>query len=292
MLKNQKKTLVEVFRMVMLKNYIESFTYFDDLPRNERIEVGRKELFDFDYPFYDETKRTEFETRFIKHFYMREVGSEVIGLFKFRLEDYLNLNMPYWNKMFETEELNFPVFEDFDYTVTGNESKDVNSQTGTDSIREGTSKRGQNITDNENKKSDTSANTNENNFHRNLYTDTPQSDLKIAANGNGTGVISHASSIEEDNNLNKSDTTGTQTEVNTRNQKSDSDLTENEKQGMNTDKKQQEKANQERAYKGKKGNTDYADLLKKYRSTMVRIERMIFDEINKEGLFLLVYGGR
>ena len=72
---------------VLLKRYIESFTYYQpELSRKERIEVGRKQLFDFDYPFYDETKRAEFETKFINHFYLREIGSETMGSFKFNLD--------------------------------------------------------------------------------------------------------------------------------------------------------------------------------------------------------------
>ena len=103
---------------VLLKRYIESFTYYHpELSRKERIEVGRKQLFDFDYPFYDETKRAEFETKFINHFYLREIGSETMGSFKFNLDEYLNLNMPYWNKMFLSNLEEFPIFDDMDYTI-------------------------------------------------------------------------------------------------------------------------------------------------------------------------------
>lgn len=325
---------------MLLMRYIESFSYGEQISRQAKIEIGRKELFDFDYPFYDETKRQEFETHFIKHFYLRELGASTQSLFKFRLEDYLNLNMPYWNHMFQSELLNFPVFEDFDYTISEDEKRSKASQTDTDVIRnkntatetdatknkisavdtdttkDTTNNQTQTLDESINNQSDTTGTSNEDNFHRNIFTDTPAKDLQITANDDGTGIITTASTLEEDKDTKKSDSVGSQTDVNKKDQQIDTTITEKETKAVNTDKtenetrnidtgvvedetqgvntdltEQQEKEN-DKVFKGKKGNTDYADLLQKYRSTFMRIERDIFEEINKEGLFLLVYGGR
>ena len=56
-------------------------------------------FFNFNFPFYDETKRAEFEQNFLRHFYMREIGLETIDYFMLRLEDKLNTIMPYYNKL-------------------------------------------------------------------------------------------------------------------------------------------------------------------------------------------------
>lgn len=56
-------------------------------------------FFNFNFPFYDETKRAEFEETFIRHFYMREIGLETVDYFMLRLEDKLVTIMPYYNKL-------------------------------------------------------------------------------------------------------------------------------------------------------------------------------------------------
>lgn len=277
---------------MLLRRYIESFSYNQNISRREKIEIGRKQLFDFPYPFFDETKRKDFETKFIIHFYSREIGSETMALFKMSLEDYLILNMPYWNKMFESELMEFPVFEDMDYTISEDENRSNNVQSTSDTDVNKHQTQTKVVDGTENKRRNTTDSTDEDNFSRNIYSDTPQKDLNITAGANGTGLINYASSIEETKQINHSDSTGTQNDVNTNNVVTDDSITNNDTVGNVSDKKQQQTKDNDKHYKGKKGDTDYATLLTKYRETFLRIEKQIFSEINKEGLFLLVYGGR
>src|SRR5213595_3196529 len=91
-----------------LKDYIEQVT--QDVATHstrDRIEIGRPKLFDFDYPIFDPAYKNVFETHFIRNFYMREIGFETEGLFKFYLENWLSVNMPYFNKLFESELIAF-----------------------------------------------------------------------------------------------------------------------------------------------------------------------------------------
>lgn len=277
---------------MLLRRYIESFSYEQNISRQEKIEIGRKFLFDFDYPFFDETKRKDFETKFIIHFYTREIGAETTELFKMRLEDYLLLNMPYWNDLFESELDKFPVFEDMDYTVTEDEKRknDVQSQSDTDTTDKKTQTKV--VDGTENKDRETTGNINEENFNRNVFSDTPGKDLQITANADGTGVINYASNITEDKSKNSSETNGTQKDANNSQVVTDDNVNNIGTVNNVLDRKQQMEKDNDKHYKGKKGGTDYADLLKKYRSTLLRIEKSIFKEMNREGLFLLVYGGR
>lgn len=68
-------------------------------PISEVITDAAPLFFNFNFPFYDETKRAEFEQNFLRHFYMREIGLETIDYFLLRLEDKLNTIMPYYNKL-------------------------------------------------------------------------------------------------------------------------------------------------------------------------------------------------
>ena len=64
----------------------------------EVIEASRQSIFNFDYPIFDQNYKVTLETKILRHFYTREIGEETYGLWKLRLEDKLNLIMPYYNQ--------------------------------------------------------------------------------------------------------------------------------------------------------------------------------------------------
>ena len=76
------------------------------------------DIFDFDYPFYNENYRKTFEKHFIEHFYFDEIGQETVARFKQRLKIKLNLIMPYWNKIFVADELEQRILDNYDVTET------------------------------------------------------------------------------------------------------------------------------------------------------------------------------
>ena len=78
--------------------------------------VKAHNIFDFKYPFYDEKKRHEFERKFIRHFYFREIGCETIDRFIFYLEDKLNTVLPYYNKLFEAAEIEYSILNNYNLT--------------------------------------------------------------------------------------------------------------------------------------------------------------------------------
>ena len=81
------------------------------------VEDGQ-EIFDFDYPFYSEERRKQFEQHFIDHFYFDEIGQETPARFKHRLKIKLNLIMPYWNKIFLADELEQRILDNYSVTET------------------------------------------------------------------------------------------------------------------------------------------------------------------------------
>ena len=83
----------------------------------QMIEDGQ-EIFDFDYPFYNEERRKQFEQHFIEHFYFDEIGQETPARFKHRLKIKLNLIMPYWNKIFLADELEQRILDNYSVTET------------------------------------------------------------------------------------------------------------------------------------------------------------------------------
>ena len=60
-------------------------------------------LFDFEYDFYEESKKEQFEQKFIDYFYMREIEHTTAEEFKHELRTKLNLIAPYYKQLYETE---------------------------------------------------------------------------------------------------------------------------------------------------------------------------------------------
>lgn len=71
------------------------------------ITMAMDKIFDFDFPIFDENYRPVLKRKILKHFYTREIGEESYGLWKLRMNTRLNEIMPYYNKLYESELLEF-----------------------------------------------------------------------------------------------------------------------------------------------------------------------------------------
>ena len=90
------------------------------------IEEALPKLFDFDYPIFDPAYKNVLETKIVKHFWFREIGQETYGKFHFYLDTLMNEVMPYFNKLYESELLEFNPLYDTDFTKShsGSENGD------------------------------------------------------------------------------------------------------------------------------------------------------------------------
>lgn len=243
---------------MQLREYVESWSQYESLSIKDRIEKGRTKLFDFDYPIFDVNYKKVFETHFIRHFYMREIGFETEGLFKFQLETWMLINMPYFNKLFESETIKFDPLINSEMQATHKNVKDVIQKQDSTSDATGNQT--------------TTGSTTTDNFNRHLESTTPESRLSITAK-DGEGLIEYASSIDENTENNKVNSTG--------NGSSSSNVNSNVNGSIN----ETEDYIQNRT--GKIGVVSYSKMLNEYRDSFIRIEKKIFDEMQE--LFMLVY---
>lgn len=101
---------------------------------NDIIQSAIPSIFNFNYPIFDEAYRNVLETKILKHYYLREIAHETVGLWKLRLDVKLNEIMPYYNQLYKSELLEFNPLYDTEITKereginTGNET--VNGTTG------------------------------------------------------------------------------------------------------------------------------------------------------------------
>lgn len=286
-----------------LSTYIEMWSQYETgLSMSEKIEKGRPKLFDFQYPIFDESYRKVFETHFIRNFYMREIGFETEGLFKFNLETWLIINMPYFNKLFESELIKYDPLENTRLNTTGNKKNDTERNDKRDTLgsMKSDGKSNTKTSDKTNasgsSKEDgkTSGSVTDDNFNRKIDSDQPDSRLALTTN-DGKGTLEYASTIEENNTNNKRNTTGTNNVTSTAKSESSglgtSDTVTTDTANSKTNDKLNSQINNVENYIeskiGKSGTQSYASLVQDYRAALLRIEKRIFDEMQE--LFMLVY---
>lgn len=168
---------------------------------DEVIEKAIPNVFSFNFPIFDEAYRDVLCRKILKHYYTREICEESVGLWKLRLDTRMNEIMPYFNKLYKSELLEFNPLYDTDLTrkakrdnesignegyssskdSTGNsETNTTNSGTSTSTINQttegGANSSYEGITSGTNTNTITGNKTNSNS-ERDLYSDTPQGAL-------------------------------------------------------------------------------------------------------------------
>lgn len=94
------------------------------------IENG-VDIFDFNYPFYDETKRAKFQEDFKHRFYFREIGVETVDRFKWEMRDVFANIFPYYNKLFEAAQIEYSVLDNYKLTETTTINRENFDKSGT-----------------------------------------------------------------------------------------------------------------------------------------------------------------
>ena len=92
---------------ITIKDIVNSYNDITDLKKiDEKLEVARKYIFDFDYPIIDDETKARIEKAILKHYYYREIAFETVGMFKIKLNDRLNLIMSRYNALYKKQDLN------------------------------------------------------------------------------------------------------------------------------------------------------------------------------------------
>ena len=99
-------------------------------------------LFDFDYNFYNEEHKKEFEEKFINRYMFDEIGFETVMRFKHYLKEKLNRIAPYYNQLYATElrclegDIDFMLNKDLRETidVIGNNTSNTSTQSNSSSM--------------------------------------------------------------------------------------------------------------------------------------------------------------
>lgn len=104
------------------------------------LTAAAPNVFNFDFPMYDENYRLPLERKILRHYYTREICAETVGLWKLWLNDKLNMIMPYYNQLYASADLEFNPFHDVDVTTEHTKENEgtSNGTTTTSETRTGT----------------------------------------------------------------------------------------------------------------------------------------------------------
>lgn len=267
----------------------------------EVIKNCLPKVFDFNFPIFDESYRSVLETKILRHYYTREIGLETVGLWKLKLSTKLNEIMPYYNKLYKSELIEFNPLYDVELTrerkIEGKGTKDTensenrsgSNNTETTQNNDSTVKKTGGDKSTTNGTANGTQNQNTNGNGTNMYSDTPQgaiTDLQAgryltnATIDSATNTFAGASS----------DTT-TQTTENTNNSTVDSSgsvdgTTESDfnskMDGFSNTTLSNTEDYLERVI-GSNGGENFSKRLNDYRSTFINIDMMVINEL--EDLF-------
>ena len=235
---------------------------------------------------FDENYRAVICKKILKHYYLREICSETVGIWKLWLNTRLEEILPYYNQLYKSALLEFNPLYDMDLTRTHNRTIDENkTENGTRTETSTDKNTGSGTRDN------TASGTNKNSGKSNvsdsgssnskdLYSDTPQGAL--------TGIetetyLTNARKITNtDSSTSESSNSGSGEYKDTGNVKySDTSDSTNTKNGSNSN---TGTVNNTEEYletvRGKQGGGSYSNMLKEYRETFLNIDRLVIAEFD------------
>lgn len=210
-------------------------------------------LFKFDYKFYDEKLKPDFEKQFLDHFAINEIGFETVGLFQQRLKTVLNDLYPKYRQLYESElaskDINFLLNKDLKETV----EREIKSNKIDNNVSQGTTK------------TETQAsNTDKTNYKESSV------DNGNAYVGNSNGNLTNVSENDKNVNVNSDENVVSSMTINN-----------------NTDNIEKEVTSL--LSQGNIGITSSAELLQKWRDVQINLNLMLFDEIFDNDLFMTIY---
>lgn len=229
-------------------------------------------------PFFDEEYRSVLCQKILKHYYLREICCETVGIWTLWMNTRLEEIMPYYNQLYESAKIEFNPMHDVDLTrkhernVEGTSKEDGTRTDNTTSKRTLTGNRDTDSTGSGMR--NTSSGSDE--TKRDLYSDTPQGAItglenenyltnarKITDSVNGTGN-------EETNTTEKTDTDYSETEDTTG--KVDG-ITSNTGSSNTTE-------DYLETIVGKQGTESFSSLLNKFRETFLNIDMQVIEEFS------------
>lgn len=86
-------------------------------------------IFTSDVEFFEEEYRAKLCRKIIKHYYLREICCETVGLWKLWMNTRLEEIMPYYNELYKSAQIKYDPLHDFNYTREFTTNRQQNDET-------------------------------------------------------------------------------------------------------------------------------------------------------------------
>lgn len=208
--------------------------------------------------FFDEEYRSVLCQKILKHYYLREICCETVGIWTLWMNTKLEEIMPYYNQLYESAKIKFNPMHDVDLT---REHKRTENETASGN-RDTTNNNTTDVTNN----STTNRTTTSDENKKDLYSDTPQGALTGIENEtyltNARKINDSVNGTDDVNVNNTVKNVGVSTDKETTS--SNVDTTEDYLETL----------------VGKQGTESFSSLLNKFRETFLNIDMMVIEEFS------------
>lgn len=225
------------------------------------IAAAWNKVFTSKVEFFDESYRRLLCSKILKHYYMREIGAETVGIWKLWMNTKLEEIMPYYNQLYLSARKEFDPFKDVDYTREYSRQTEGTSKSEQEGSGGTTSKR-------DASRDETGSVTTKN---TNAFSDTPQGGI---GNVESMAYLTNATVVNETDSTTGHVTDGETGNTSYNDSKSDSSEVDNHEEYL------------ERVT-GKRGGENYPSLLQKFRETFLNIDMLVVGEF--EELFMMIW---
>lgn len=273
----------------------------DNTEINNVLAIARPKIFDFTYPIFENTYKSVLENKILRHYYMQEIGQETYGLWKFHLENMMNEIMPYYNKLYDSANIEFNPLNDYNMTTrrtnTGSKNTNEDNKTTEEYKNKEQKVKNENINRDNLREDDftnkertiNSANSDKENSEHyvNRFSDTPQGGLSdVERNRYLTNATIDDTTNKENQNTLSSGTSEGENKGSRKNTDNESNIIlqnggnsgnrinsfEGNKILLTTDEYIE-------SVVGKQSRQSYSKLLLEYRDTIINIDMMIIEEL-------------
>lgn len=246
---------------------------------DEVLSKSWDKIFTSKVSFFDEAYRSVLCQKILKHYYLREIGTETVGIWMLWMNTKLEEIMPYYNQLYESAKIKFNPMQDIDLSRTHNrtvEGTTTDDETRTNSTTDTRTVKSDGTTNVTNSGNSERVNNN-NGTKKDLYSDTPQGAITGLEDEN---YLTNARKI-----TNVDDETETITNSNTQKGETKLDETDSATGISNGTTKSNGSNNTTEEYietiSGKQGATSYSKMLQEFRKTMLNIDMQVIAEFDE-----------
>lgn len=218
------------------------------------ISKSWDKIFTSNVNFFDENYRSVICQKILKHYYLREIGAETVGVWLLWMNERLEMIMPYYNQLYESAKIKFDPMTDVnltrkhDGTTAGNSKVDESrKETSSDNVKDSGV---QGYTLNE--------------TSRDLYSDTPQGAITGLENED---YLTNARKVSRNNTQNIENN-------NSRESSGSVDVTNSSTGSSNSTE------NYVESIVGKQGSGSFTKMLVEFRDSLINIDKEVISEFS------------